>query len=170
MTDDEDALFDPFVIVVSKQEVDSCDIEPALSLLKQLYGSPRIAKQFQERVDIAFDGYNEHPSELFEIQEVREFVSKLDGHFPFWFFFMSKYHLGLQCILYCFLPPFLKEEARNRIFPERINQLLSNRWYPALAQICEFVGMSEEEFEQLCMRGVSYIFEGRFRLDSEQMD
>ena len=73
-----------------------------------------------ERVEISFHGYDHTPQELFEIPEVRNFVYQLDEQFPFWLFFLSKRHLGLQCLLFCFLPPFLTEDARSRIFPERI--------------------------------------------------
>jgi hypothetical protein len=73
-------------------------------------------------------------------QEVRNLVNQLDQQFPFWLFFLSKRHLGLRCLLFCFLPPFLAEGARARIFPERTSQLLSNRWLPAMSQMCQYVG------------------------------
>lgn len=120
-----------------------------------------------ERVDIAFHGYDHTHEELFEIPEVRDFVYKLDEQFPFWLYFLSKRHLGLQCLLWCFLPPFLTVEARSKIFPERINDLLTKRWLPAMNQIGEHLGLSESQIERLTERALSYITNGRFPLDTK---
>lgn len=157
---------DPLVVVVSKTEVDALDTSAALSVLMRLYESPVTARSFLERVDIAFHGYDQIADELFEVPEVRKFVYELDQQFPFWLYFLSKRYLGLQCLLHCFLPPFLTEEARNQIFPERINQLLTQRWYPAMAQMCQFAGYSDEHVERLVDRSLQYITNGRFALDS----
>lgn len=156
------ASADPLVIVISRPEVEARDTGPALGVLKKLTGSPGTARRFFERVDIAFHGYDQTQEELFEIPDVRDFVYELDQAFPFWLFFLSKHHLGLQCLLFCFLPPFLTEEARATIFPERINSLLTQRWFPAMNQICEYVGFSEAEIERLSDRAVRYIIQGRF--------
>lgn len=159
---------DPLVIVISRNEVEAMDISAALGTLKKLTDSPDTAREFVERVDIAFHGYDHIRYELFEIPEVRNFVYKLDEQFPFWLYFLSKRHLGLQCILWCFLPPFLTDDARSRIFPERINDLLTKRWLPAMNHICEYVGFSESQIEQLTERAMAYITKGRFPIDSER--
>jgi hypothetical protein len=64
----------------------------------------------------------------------------------------------------CFLPPYLKEEAKQEIFPESINDLLTNRWFPALNHIGDFVGMSENENKAISERTIQYIFNGPFRI------
>ena len=152
-------LFSP-VIVVSRAEVDAKDISSVLGALRALIASPDAAMQYFENVDIAFHGYNETREELFEIQEVREFVYALDEQFPYWLFFLNKSALGLQCLAYCFLPPFLTFEAKQRIYPERLNDLLTRRWFPAMNQICEWVGFSEERIEVLTDRSVEYLLGG----------
>ena len=158
---------DPLVIVVSRSEVEAMDTSAALGTLRKLTDSPATAREFVERVDIAFHGYDHTRDELFEIPEVRNFVYKLDEQFPFWLYFLSKCHLGLQCLLWCFLPPFLTDDARSRIFPERINDLLTKRWFPAMNHICGYVGFSESQIEQLTERALAYITKGRFPIDSE---
>lgn len=162
--------YDPLVIVISRAEVESHDTSVAMSVLNQLCTSPQVARGHLERVEIAFHGYDHQADELFEIPAVRQYVQELDNQFPYWLYFLSKRHLGLQCLLYCFLPPFLKEEARNRIFPERINQLLTERWYPAMAQMCQLTGLSDEQVEQLVDRALQYITEGRFPLDAKPFE
>jgi len=148
-------------IVASKSEVLSGDTQSVLGAFRALIATPATALKWRERVDFAIDGYNDTQWELFEIQEVREFIAKLDQDFPFWLFFLSKRDLGLQCIAYCFLPPFLKPEARARIFPERLDALLTRRWFPAMNQICDWVGMTEAENETMTNRAVEYLLSGR---------
>lgn len=156
--------FSPLVIVVSKEEVQSGNITPALSSLKKFIESPEVAKSYVENVDIAFDGYNDYSEELFEIVEVREYVYKLDNEFPFWLYFLSKKHLGLQALLLCFLPPYLTDEGKQEIFSERINSLLSDRWLPALYHICEFVDLDEKHRDSIAERTIQYIFKGPLRV------
>lgn len=154
-------MFEPLAIVISREEVEAQNIAPALSLLNTLIASPEKAKSYQEKVDVAFHGYDDDQRELFEIPEVRHFVYKLDEAFPFWLFFLSKHFLGLQCLLLCFLPPFLTDEAKAKIFPEKVEAILLNRWMPAMNQVSEYAGLSEQEIEQLTERAIDYIQHGR---------
>jgi len=147
-------------IIASKEEVLTGDTESVLNALRSLIASPETALAWREKVDFAIDGYNDTRRELFEIQEVRDFIAKIDEEFPFWLFFLSKCTLGLQCIAYCFLPPFLKPEARAQIFPERLDDLLSQRWFPAMNEVCDWVEMSELEIEAMSDRAVEYLLTG----------
>lgn len=130
-------------------------------MLSALLATPGAAREHFEKVDIAFYGYDDDTRELFEIPEVRNFVFKLDEAFPYWFYFLSKNALGLHAILLCFLPPYLTAEAKARIFPERLQPLLLERWFPAMNYVCELVEMPEEEIERLTNRVMSYIAKGR---------
>ena len=121
-------------------------------------------KPFKENVDLGFSGYEEDARELFEIPEVRNFVFKLDEEFPFWLFFLTKFGTGLQCIFLCLMPPFLTEKAKAEIFPQRLSDLLMNRWLPAMNQIGSYAEITELENEQLTECAVSYLTEGVFRL------
>ncbi len=94
-------MFEPLIIIVSKDEVLSEDIEPALGTLKRLTESPEAARSYREKVDIAFHRYDNYPEELFEIPEVRNYVYKLDEQFPFWLYFFSKNNLALK--RYCYV-------------------------------------------------------------------
>jgi hypothetical protein len=155
----EDRVLSPR-FVVTRSQVEANDPASVLRALRALVASPDVARQCFESVDIAFHGYNAVREELFEIPEVREFVYALDAQFPYWLFFLDKSALGLQCLAYCFLPPFLTAEARQQIHRERLAELLSSRWFPAMNQICEWVGFNEEEIEALTNRSVDYLFGG----------
>lgn len=151
-------------VVISKKEVAECDVSSTLRTLNRLLESPKIARSYRERVDIAFDGYDHCGEELYEIPEVRNYVYQLDESFPYWLYFLSKQHTGLHALLFCFLPPFLTEEAQARTYPVEINDLLTRRWFPALNHVGEFVGMSDKENEDLTERTFKYISNGPFPL------
>lgn len=154
-------LSDHVTIVVSKAEVEAADVLPALGTLKKFLQSPEVMVEYFERVDIAFHGYSADSRELFEIPEVRTYVYKLDDKLSFWLFFLSKRHLGLQCLLLCFLPQYLTQEAKTRLFPAKIDDLLSRRWFPAMNQLCAHVGLSETQVNDLTDRVVKYVTTGR---------
>jgi hypothetical protein len=146
----------PVVIVISRDEVEGRVASSALGALKSCLSSPAQALSFFEKLDIAFHGYDNDPRELFEIPEVRNYVSRLDIQFPFWLFFLTKDGSGLQCIMFCLMPPYLTEEARKTVLPQRLDDLLSGRWFPAMNHICELVGFSERRIENLTDRVADY--------------
>lgn len=150
----------PVIIVITREEVEAVDISSAIEVLKTLIESPERALNFFEVVDIAFHGYNETAEELFEIPAVRNYVFELDDKFPYWLYFLTKTGTGLQCIAYCFLPPFLTPQARAQVFPERLNDLLTRRWFPAMNEVCEWTGFTEQEIESLTDRSVEYLLGG----------
>ena len=154
---------DPLVIIVSKKEVINRNIQPALTILKSLLESPEIAAKYKENVEISFHGYDDNTLELFEIDPVREYVNLLDDEFPYWLYFLSKEYLGLQCIIHCFLPPFLTDEGKRKHFPQSIGKYLMDSGFPAMNQICQYVGSSEGEIEELTERATRYIQTGRFK-------
>lgn len=154
------AVPDLLTLVVSAEDVADCNIAPTLGSLRQLMASPNTARHWYERVDVTIHGYNHVADELFEIVEVRKFIQLLDEDFPFWLYFLSKRHTGLQCIAYSFLPPFLTPAAKAEAFPRQLDELLTRRWFPAAEHICGWVGMSESEFESLGNRCVEYLLGG----------
>jgi hypothetical protein len=151
----------PLGILVSRHCVEDQDTGPVLSVFRRLTESPEVARANMERVDISFDAYDNRRDELHEIVEVRNYVYRLDEEFPFWLFFLSKYGLGLQCVMHCFLPPSLTEEAKARIRPKRLEQLLLDRWFPAMNHISQFAGLTGPEIAKLTERVMMYVRVGR---------
>lgn len=147
-------------IVVSKNEILNHDISASMSILQQLLASPTIAKYFMERVDIAFDGYNYHHDELWEIPEVRNYVNELDSAFPYWFYFLSKNGGGLYVIVKCFLLPFLTPEGENEINLPRLEKYFEKRGFPAMNQVCDYTNLSEEANVEMTNRVLNYFIKG----------
>jgi hypothetical protein len=150
----------PLVGVVSRTDVEAADPTSTLNVLSRLLESPEIAKNYHERVDIAFHGYDHDRRELFEIPEVREFVARLDASFPYWLFFLSKHSTGLQALAFCFLPPFLPEEAKRSVWPQRLSDLVARRWGPALTGLAANLGYTHTEIDNMMTDAGHYFLEG----------
>jgi len=107
-------LVDADPVVVVGNEVESRDISSVVEVLNSCLSSAERALSFFEKLDVAFHGYNDDTREVFEIPEIREYVSLLDQKFPYWLFFLTKSGLGLQAIALCMMPPYLTEQALGR--------------------------------------------------------
>jgi hypothetical protein len=155
-----DSVPDFVSVVVSRSDVESGDISQTLAVLNTLLQAPESARRYFERVHLAFHGYDHTTAEVFEIEEVRNFVFQLDDEFPYWLFFLTKHTTSLQAITLCQLPPFLSPAAKAEIFPGRLQSLLLQRWIPAMNEVSEFAGLSEQEVDELTDRSVQYIQSG----------
>lgn len=159
--------FGPLLIVVSREEVISGDTSAPLSTLNQLLESRESIREFCQRVDISFSGYENTPEELFEIPEVRNYVYALDAEFPFWLYFLSREFTGLQCLALCYLLPCLTEEARARKHPKQLADLIERRWGPALNQICQAAGYPESKTDELLESALQYFVDGPHREEAD---
>ncbi|MHB8766967.1 MAG: chlororespiratory reduction 6 domain-containing protein, partial [Deferrisomatales bacterium] len=91
------ARMDPFrevgvdfvTVMVSREKIEARDITPALGSLSALIESRETIRHFLGRVDLAIDGYDADPRELFEVPEVRTYLAALDERFPYWFPLLS---------------------------------------------------------------------------------
>lgn len=148
------------IIGIDRGDIESGNIDGVLSVLNKLLESPSVAKANCENIHIAFGGYDNDPRELFEIIEVRDFVHRLDERFPYWLYFCSKESEGLRAVMFCFLLPYLTDEAREEDHREKIANLLTIRWFPALNHICDYVDADEQENIRLTEATFGYFFGG----------
>lgn len=152
--------FSPLLILISRDEVIREDISGPLSILEHLISSREIIRANMLNVDVSFSGYGNTREELFEIPEVRNYVYKLDGEFPFWLYFLSRSFTGLQSLAHCYLLPYLTEEARIETHPKQLADLIERRWGPALDRICSAAGHSELEANELLDSALKYFTSG----------
>lgn len=120
------AVVQSTALVISHHDVNAGDHTSALAALKSYISSPERARANLEGLDVAFHGYDHDSREVFEIPEVRAFVSRLDADFSFWLFCMNKRSLGLQALTLCFMPAYPTPEQRKKTFPEFLSALLTN--------------------------------------------
>lgn len=144
-------------ITITKDEVINNDFTKSMSLLKQLTLNRKHIEYYRERVDIAFDGYNETSEELWEIPEVRNYVAELDNRFPYWLYFLSKNGNGLIVIIKCFLLPNLTPEGNKLYNEKRLQDYLERRGFLAMNYILKKGGISMEENIQMTERVFNYL-------------
>ena len=154
------ALVKSTALVISRRNIDYGDCSSAFAALLSTIATPEQARVNLEGLDVAFHGYERDSREIFEIAEVRDFVSRLDAEFPFWLFLLSKRLLGLQAITLCLMPPYLTPDARKKVFPEVLDGLLTNRWLPAMNQVCAYCDFTEDEISDLTDRSLRYMHFG----------
>ena len=159
--------FGPVMIVISRDEVRRQDVSGPLTTLKHLIASRENIRANMLNVDVSFSGYENTSEELFEIPEVRNYVHALDAQFPFWFYFLSRHFLGLQCLAFCHFLPFLTPEARAKSHPQKLDELVEKRWGPALFQLCSAAGHSEAEADALLESAMAYFVSGPTELNRE---
>jgi hypothetical protein len=148
---------DVVTVIASRKEVLARNTREVSTALRGLTASRDLALKWRERVDFRIHGWDHSRDELFENPDVRDFVYKLDEVFPFWLFFLSKHSDSLKFVTLCFLPPYLKPDGRASEFPPRLNYLLMKRWFPAMNEICAWVGMSDTEIDVMTDRVVDYL-------------
>ena len=151
----------PILFVIERNEVERSDISRVEDFFKTLLASEKEARANFQNIDISFHGYDDDTRELFEIENVREFVHKLDSRFPYWLYFMDLSCLGLYAIGNCFLPPHLTKEGRAKHHPRALMNLFTNRWIPALNELAKRTGILEIEIDLLTSRSVNYFLKGK---------
>ena len=92
---------DHLSLVISKQDVLQMNTQTYVDILNNLITDRYIVNKFRNRVDIAFEGYDTDPREIFEVAEIRKFVRQLDDVWPYWFFFLTKDTSALMALPLC---------------------------------------------------------------------
>src|SRR5262245_11041485 len=147
---------EPLFVVVSRKAIAELDLSEPLSVLRHLISSPAVARDYCERVDIAFEGYDRDNRDLWEIPEVRDFVHRLDEEFPYWLFFLNRRGRGLYALARCFLLPHLTPKGEQEHNRPRLAGLFTRRWLPALNHLAAVTGLSETEIARLSESAVNY--------------
>jgi hypothetical protein len=162
--------YGPLFIVISRDEVMRQDITGPLTTLKHLISNRENIRANMLNVDVSFSGYENTREELFEIPEVRNYVYALDAQFPFWLYFLSRHFMGLQCLAYCHLLPYLTPEAKTKSHPQKLVELVEERWGPALFQVCSVAGHTEAEADSLLESAMEYFASGPSKMVGQQFD
>ncbi|MFD4368349.1 hypothetical protein [Rhodococcus sp. NPDC058521] len=152
----EPVVRDSTFVVVTREEIETGDTDRVLALLNALTDTPEIARRAQGTVDLRFDGWDDEPDEPFEIDEIRDYVGKLDDRFPYWLFFGDTRTMSLQTVTQCFLPKFLTMDEQIEQIPRELNELLRSRWVPAMKYIAEFAGFTPDKVKSLYEAVLTY--------------
>jgi hypothetical protein len=94
-----DSGVDFLAVVVDRRDVERSDVDPTLKVLWRLLQDRETVVRFRGRIDLGFAGYDDDVRELYQIDEVRNFLGHLDKKFPFWFYFLNLLNGTLVMIL-----------------------------------------------------------------------
>jgi hypothetical protein len=139
---------DAMTISVGRDEIESLDIENSLRIFQRLY-NPQAARQFCERVRLAFRGYELDVRALYVIPEVREWIRHLDKAFPYWFFFLDKrMSASLYLVTLCLCPSAEATDQGPKVAAQEVEKFIATR-LPSMKEACAMAGFSGRETQQL---------------------
>jgi hypothetical protein len=148
-------LTDFLNVVISREEIETGNLEQSLRTLNQLLLDKETISHFFERVDIGFSGYDDDPRELWDIPEVKQFVQNLDCKFPYWFYFLSKFGSGLKVITFCYVN-LIKISGTQVSIDEVSLAKYYNIHFSAMNRLGDSIQMTEKENAELSESVFSY--------------
>ena len=92
---------EPVVLMISRREVDACDIVSILSRLKVFLASREDAWRYRGQMTLVVNGYNNDPRELVDIAEVRALLRGLEAEWPYWAYFFNQVDDSIKLLLSC---------------------------------------------------------------------
>jgi hypothetical protein len=92
---------EPVVLMFSRRQVEICNVDEPLQLLRRLTEDRQTAIDFCGRISLVVDGYNDDPRELFEVPQVRAYIRRLDQAWPYWFLFLSQADESIKLLESC---------------------------------------------------------------------
>ena len=153
-----DSSESPFMhVIVRRSEVEACVIEPTLKALHVLTSDKETAMRFQNHVTLSFQGYEDDPRRLFQIEAVCAFVRKLNEKWHLWFFFMTKdVRISPLAIIALCLSGHSRTTAG--VFVPRVESSKEFFWnhFGFLRGLCQFYNLSEEETESAVQEVIDY--------------
>lgn len=124
-----DARVDQLILMASKEEVEANNTAGALASLQKLL-QPANARKFRGRLIFGIRGYDEDPRDLWEIEEVRSWMQKLDREFPYWFYFMDTGPSSTLSFIAFSLCRHEKVSGGKVIPPEELQRFLLSHFAP----------------------------------------
>ena len=93
--------FDCIVFLIPKRVVEEQDLDFMLSVLNKLLVDKHTIRKSKDKVTVGFDGYDDDPREVYEIDPIRDYLQAVTLKFPYWYYFCSKSEHSLWIILMC---------------------------------------------------------------------
>ena len=151
---------DVLSVVVDRKDVEELNFDRTLTVLRSLLQDRETVVNFRRRLDIAFFGYDNDSRELYEIDDVRNFIAQLDKKFPFWFYFLNLQSGTLVLILLSLCKYSINSDGlfamdqadQERVFVEHGN---------AVSWLFEKYALDEKEHDVLATQIANYLQQRR---------
>lgn len=152
---------DTILYVLGKTDVDSLDIATPRVFFDRLRSSRELAFDCQGKIEISLDGYDDDPRELYEIAEVRAYVTMLDHALPELFFFARTVQptFTLQLFALCQTTvEFVSVDSETNIKDVNVDRrglvpFLARHW-SALNELTDWLGMSEQDNKRISFAAI----------------
>ncbi|MDD5299718.1 MAG: DUF4365 and DUF1817 domain-containing protein [Gallionella sp.] len=134
-------------------EVRSKSVVRVRDFIKHLCTTKELAYECQGKIEFTFSGYDDDPREVFEIEEVRQYVALLEQAIPNLLFFAAadSARSSLRIIGLCLTGVSWESDRSTRQVTRRViietkgvAQFLE-RQFPGLNEMTEWLGMSEDQ-------------------------
>jgi hypothetical protein len=141
--------FDTVIFPIERAEIENQDISRTLGFLSGLLFSREIVLNSCQKIDLTFSGYDNDNREVYEIQEVKSFVKKLNNHFPYWHFFLNPKLSFIKVLPLCLYRYVIIDKNRKKISAEDFENHLS--WqFDKINEICHNYVISDEKNKEIC--------------------
>lgn len=141
---------DPVYFVISRQQVETFELESSLDFLRSLVPTkhPEHAWAYKGRLSLVISGYDTDPRELFEIPAVCRYLRELDKEWPFWLFFLNQVDESIKVVAMCLTSTLEVVPGAAHIDPVGLKQFME-RAFAAVRYLFENYGFPEAENEAL---------------------
>jgi len=129
-------------VIVDRSDVEALDVSRPAAMLSRALADRDQVERHQGRVELAFSGYSNDSRELYEIEEVRGFCSKLDDAFPYWFYFCSTDGATLGVIARCLCSVIRVRPGVVSLGPDLVDFMI--RHYGALNWLTDNYSLDDE--------------------------
>lgn len=156
--EDEDDSSDVVMLCISREQIDSFDLESTLGFLRSLVPAQdsQYAWSFKGSLALVISGYDSDPRELFSIPEVCGYLRAIDEQWPFWFFFLTPADGSIKLVGMCLAPAIEISPGRAYIPPTDLQRVME-RGFGAVNHLFDHYAFPESENEALS-ETVSEIF------------
>lgn len=158
---DNDSFFEHFlpevlVIKISREEIETNDLTRVLSKLEYLIMSDNLALKMRRKIEFSFDGYNHDIRELYEIEEVRNYVINLSEAFPYLFFFTKLD--GNYETLKVFANCYIKSDKKIVLDNYSPLEIFMIQQFEGLNELTDRLSLSGEENKIISEETIEYLF------------
>jgi hypothetical protein len=108
----------------------------------------RLLAAMMNTLEFIFDGYNDHPDEVYAIPEIRRFCPSFHSAWPYWLYFCNLEGDGLRMMSLCCLKTLTvvkvqgASKCRVEYDPIELIEFISTD-FPSMNEICERAGLNE---------------------------